>query len=61
MSFGIFGSDGTPRLHKMTTTRQLDVIYLDGHSASLTTTGSLDSQMAILGNKVPPDPTEDET
>ncbi|KAJ6023702.1 hypothetical protein N7540_004499 [Penicillium herquei] len=61
MSLAIHGSIGTPVLHTMTTTKQLRVIYLDGHSATLTTTGTLDSQMAIIGNHVPADPSEDLT
>jgi hypothetical protein len=61
MSIGIYGSTGTPVLHTMTTTRQLRVLYLDGHSATLTTTGTLDSQMALLRNHVPTAPSDDLT
>jgi len=53
MSIGIYGSVGTAVLHTMITKKTLRVIYFDGQSASLTTTGSLDSQMAILGLHVP--------
>lgn len=59
MSLGIFGSSGTPELHTMTTTKELRVIYLDGHSATLTSTGTLDSEMAILKGYVAEDPSED--
>jgi hypothetical protein len=59
MSLGIYGSTGTPKLHTMTTTKELRVIYLDGHSATLTSTGTLDSQIAILRNHVPAYPSEE--
>ena len=59
MSLAIYGSSGAPELHTMTTTKELRVMYLDGHSATLTSTGTLDSQMAILGGHVPKDPSED--
>lgn len=61
MSLGIFGSSGTADLYTMTTTRELRAIYLDGHSATLTETGTLDSQMAILGNYIPENPYDDLT
>ena len=56
MSIGIYGSVGTTVLHTMVTKKPLRVIYFDGQSASLTTTGSLDSQMAVLGLHVPINP-----
>ena len=56
MSIGIYGSVGTTVLHTMVTRKPLRVIYFDGQSASLTTTGSLDSQMAVLGLHVPINP-----
>ncbi|OCL06213.1 hypothetical protein AOQ84DRAFT_297419 [Glonium stellatum] len=56
MSIGIYGSVGTTVLHTMVTKKALRVIYFDGQSASLTTTGSLDSQMAALGLSVPINP-----
>jgi hypothetical protein len=59
MSIGIYGSTGTAKLHTMRTTKELRVIYLDGHSATLTTTGTLDSQIAMLRNHVPADPSEE--
>lgn len=59
MSIGIYGSVGTTVLHTMITKRPLRVIYFDGQSASLTTTGSLDSQMAVLGLHVPIKPAYD--
>ncbi|CAI7572245.1 unnamed protein product [Penicillium bialowiezense] len=43
----------------MTTTKELRVIYFDGHSATLTATGTLDSQIAILKNHVPANPSEE--
>ncbi|KAJ5774086.1 hypothetical protein N7457_008982 [Penicillium paradoxum] len=59
MSLGIYGSTGGPELRTMTTTKELRVIYLDGHSATLTTTGTLDSQIAILRNHIPANPSEE--
>ncbi|KAJ5159515.1 uncharacterized protein N7482_006519 [Penicillium canariense] len=59
MSLGIYGSTGTPTLHVMTTTKELRVLYLDGHSATLTKTGTLDSQIAILKGHVPAYPSEE--
>lgn len=53
MSIGIFGSVNTPRLYTMSTSRQLNLVYFDGQSASLTDTGSLDSQIAVLKGNVP--------
>ncbi|KAI1127110.1 hypothetical protein F5Y10DRAFT_293108 [Nemania abortiva] len=57
MSLGIFGATGSSVIHTLATTRPLHVIYFDGQSATLTETGTLDSQMAILGGDVPPIPT----
>ncbi|KAI1145270.1 hypothetical protein F4825DRAFT_467479 [Nemania diffusa] len=57
MSLGIFGATGSSVIHTLTTTRPLRVIYFDGQSATLTETGTLDSQMAILGGEVPSIPT----
>ncbi|KAI3338109.1 hypothetical protein F4824DRAFT_461164 [Ustulina deusta] len=56
MSLGIFGGSGSSVLHTFAPTRPLRVIYFDGQSATLTETGSLDSQMAILGGQVPGGP-----
>ncbi|KAI1422375.1 hypothetical protein F5Y12DRAFT_763227 [Xylaria sp. FL1777] len=57
MSLGIFGGSGSSVLHTFAPTRPLRVVYFDGQSATLTETGSLDSQMAILGGQVPANPT----
>ncbi|KAI0977169.1 hypothetical protein F4678DRAFT_4905 [Xylaria arbuscula] len=57
MSLGIFGGSGSSVLNTFASTRPLRVIYFDGQSATLTETGSLDSQMAILGGQVPAIPT----
>ncbi|KAF2177439.1 hypothetical protein K469DRAFT_742513 [Zopfia rhizophila CBS 207.26] len=56
MSIGIFGSVGTPRLFTMITTQRLELIYFDGQSASLTNSGSLDSQIALLNASVQAEP-----
>jgi len=61
MSVGIYGQFGTNALVTMTNRKALNVIYVDGHSASLTTTGSLDSQFAILTGEVKQDPEYDQT
>ena len=58
MSLGIYGSSGTPQLYTMATTRKLNLIYFDGQSASLTAFGTLDSQMALLQDEVPSNPSE---
>ncbi|KAF2679862.1 hypothetical protein K458DRAFT_445555 [Lentithecium fluviatile CBS 122367] len=58
MSLGIYGGSGTPQLYTMMTTKRLNLIYIDGQSAALTTLGTLDSQMALLQNEVPDDPKE---
>ncbi|KAK5633879.1 hypothetical protein RRF57_009593 [Xylaria bambusicola] len=57
MSLGIFGGSGSSVLHTVAPTRPLRVIYFDGQSATLTETGSLDSQLAILNGQVLPNPT----
>ncbi|KAI0111279.1 hypothetical protein GGR51DRAFT_509573 [Nemania sp. FL0031] len=56
MSLGIFGATGSSVIHTLTTTRPLRIIYFDGQSAVLTASGTLDSQMAILGGEVPATP-----
>ncbi|KAI0513224.1 hypothetical protein F5B22DRAFT_612738 [Xylaria bambusicola] len=53
MSLGIFGATASSVIHTLAPTRPLRVIYFDGQSATLTETGTLDSQMAILGGEVP--------
>lgn len=58
MSIGIYGSTGTPILHTLTTTRPLNLLYIDGQSAALTPWGTLDSQIALLQGAVVPDPDE---
>ncbi|KAF5854068.1 hypothetical protein GGP41_006844 [Bipolaris sorokiniana] len=58
MSLGIYASSGTPTIYTMTTTKPLKVLYFDGQAASLTHWGTLDSQMALLKNKVPDNPSE---
>src|SRR6266498_1419098 len=52
MSLGIHGSTGTPLLHTFITKSPLTLLYFDGQSASLTSTGSLDSQTALLQGEV---------
>ncbi|KAI0415329.1 hypothetical protein F5X98DRAFT_365278 [Xylaria grammica] len=53
MSLGIFGATASSVIHTLASTRPLRVLYFDGQSATLTETGTLDSQMAILGGEVP--------
>ncbi|KAI1158176.1 hypothetical protein F5B18DRAFT_665389 [Nemania serpens] len=57
MSLGIFGATSSSVIHTLASTRPLRVVYFDGQSATLTETGALDSQMAILGRQVPEIPT----
>ncbi|KAL0932833.1 uncharacterized protein CTRU02_211796 [Colletotrichum truncatum] len=61
MSVGIYGGFGESRLHVYGTTRTLNIIYLDGQSATLTPAGTLDSQMALLQGSVPKSPSYDLT
>lgn len=56
MPIGIFGSTGHSFLHTLITTRPLKIIYFDGQSATLTETGTLDSQIALLHGEIPDNP-----
>lgn len=56
---GIFGGFGKSKLHVYGTSRTLNIIYLDGQSATLTPGGTLDSQMAVLQGEVPLYPSYD--
>ncbi|KAM7191372.1 hypothetical protein V8F33_008975 [Rhypophila sp. PSN 637] len=53
MSVGIYGGSGQSNLHVYSTTRPLNIIYLDGQAATLTALGTLDSQISILQGHVP--------
>ncbi|KAH6624807.1 hypothetical protein B0J18DRAFT_366744 [Chaetomium sp. MPI-SDFR-AT-0129] len=53
MSVGIYGGSGHSILDVYSTTRPLNVLYFDGQSATLTSAGTLDSQMAVLQGHVP--------
>lgn len=59
MSVRINGGSGHSSLHVYGTTRPLNIIYFDGQSATLTTAGTLDSQMAVLQGHVPLHPSYD--
>lgn len=59
MSVGIYGGFGESKLHVYGTTRTLNIVYLDGQSATLTPGGTLDSQMAVLQGEVPLYPSYD--
>ncbi|RWA05638.1 hypothetical protein EKO27_g9465 [Xylaria grammica] len=56
MSLGNFGATASSVIHTLASTRPLRILYFDGQSATLTETGTLDSQMAILGGEVPSSP-----
>lgn len=59
MSIGIYASTGITFLHTFISTQELTLIYLDGQSASLTYTGTLDSQTALLRGHVESNPGDD--
>ncbi|KAI4603140.1 hypothetical protein KJ359_005932 [Pestalotiopsis sp. 9143b] len=58
-SIGIFGAVGKPVLHTLATTRNLEILYFDGQSATLSDTGTLDAQIALTHGEVPPNFTYD--
>ena len=59
VSMGIFGGFGQTKLYVYGIMRTLNIIYFDGQSATLTTGGTLDSQMAVLQGQVPLYPSYD--
>ncbi|KPM37683.1 hypothetical protein AK830_g8893 [Neonectria ditissima] len=59
MSIGIYGGFGESKLHVYGTTRTLNILYFDGQAATLSTGGTLDSQMAVLQGRVPLYPSYD--
>lgn len=65
MSLGIYGGTGVSFLHTVLPSRELNLLYFDGASAVLTSTGSLDSQTALLRRHIELNPddkfTYDET
>lgn len=61
MVVGIYGQFGTNTTMAMSNQRPLSVIYVDGHSASLRTTGSPDSQFVVLAGEVRAEPDYDST
>jgi hypothetical protein len=48
----MYGSDGAPYLHVMMTKRPLKILYMDGSSAVLSETGTLDSQLVLLNHEI---------
>ncbi|KAL5322667.1 hypothetical protein ACEPPN_010642 [Leptodophora sp. 'Broadleaf-Isolate-01'] len=61
MSMGIYGSAGVTFLHTAIPSRPLSLLYFDGESATLTASGSLDSQTAVLRRHIELYPTDDFT
>jgi hypothetical protein len=61
MSLGIYGGSGITFLHTAVTSRPLTLLYFDGESATLTATGSLDSQTALLRGHIELNPTDEFT
>ncbi|KAJ4307379.1 hypothetical protein N0V84_012778, partial [Fusarium piperis] len=59
MSVGIYGGTGDSRLYVYGTKRPLNILYFDGQSATLTSAGTLDSQIALLQGNVPLYPSYD--
>lgn len=61
MSLSIFGGSGVTFLHIAVTSKSLDLLYFDGESATLTATGSLDSQTVLLCRHIELDPSDEFT
>jgi len=59
MSVGIYGGSGITFLHTALPSRPLNLLYFDGESATLTASGSLDSQTALLRQHVESNPTSE--
>jgi hypothetical protein len=61
MSLGIFAGSGITFLHTAVTSKSLNLLYFDGESATLTATGSLDSQTVLLRRQIELDPSDEFT
>lgn len=48
----MYGSDHDPYLHVMRTTRPMKILYIDGSSAVLSASGTLDLQSVMLGRNI---------
>ncbi len=59
MSLGIYGGSGVTFLHTSLPTRKLNLLYFDGESATLTASGSLDSQTALLREHIELNPSDE--
>lgn len=61
MSLGIYGGSEVSFLHTAIPSRPLNLLYFDGESATLTATGSLDSQTALLRHHIELNPSDEFT
>ncbi|KAJ8071149.1 hypothetical protein OCU04_001489 [Sclerotinia nivalis] len=58
MFIGIYGGSGITFLHAVLPSRKLNLLYFDGESATLTASGSLDSQTALLRQHIELNPSD---
>jgi hypothetical protein len=61
MSLGIYGGSEVSLLHTAIPSRPLNLLYFDGESTTLTATGCLDSQTALLRHHIELNPSDEFT